>query len=88
LAALSYSKRRLWHGERPVVRKLMEVTQQFSWRVGDKIWLKVEGERGLRGPYVISFAKPEEGKYRLTLEDGTVVNNGEEVRGEDLRQLQ
>jgi hypothetical protein len=65
----------------------MEVTQQFSWRVSDKIWLKVEGERGLRGPYVISSAKPDEGKYRLSLEDGTAVNNGEEVRGEDLRPL-
>ena len=34
-------------------------------------------KRGLDGPYLISYAR--NGKYRLSLEDGTPVNDGKDI---------
>ncbi len=56
--------------------------------MGDKIWLRVSGERAPQGPYLISAARPEAAKYRLSLEDGTPVNNGKEVDGNDLKRAE
>ena len=39
-------------------------------------------KRGLDGPYFISYAR--NGKYRLSLEDGTRVNDGKDVLEEQL----
>ncbi len=50
--------------------------------------MSVLGERAPQGPYLVCAVIPEEAKYRLSLENGTPVNNGEEVHGKDLKRVE